>query len=611
MGFTYRIWFAMVLLLWAGIKVEAQEAPLPVNCAPAPPCVPSRSQVCIDAETRTVYTKTTSVDKGSVVSVTVYNKNPFAYTYKLNVDEKVVTDDDISSFLKLILPSAAKSDVQPQKAAAQAGSDKVASLFEAYTSKVMLAEHAAAKTPAQEMEDLKQEVSDLADAISSQFDAYASFVPRYDSWTGKLNGAKCSEVGSLANSLRNDAVETRASLLIGLSTTEANINLIRVNYDHLDADVTKAVAEGEQKLNADLATTPSKGDETKLQDTVRKDFEATKENQTLRSALDKTKASTLKLECMYLKYAQTQLAGLYSGVINPLEKAILRRDSFWRTESVGPYEDPNVVTVVLQQSEASAAKPLGEVRFQPDDATTCSKELLTANDFAGVAYGLNSDGTADSKGTGQKPKASAAAPSQDTSKNPKGTEKTTDDQFSQNSKVVLHFGGARFITAAGLTFGFLQNNQYARVSGLPLDQNGVPTSQTFTSIVGIKNDSTVRVVPSFFLHARILPAHNNEAWYASFGVGATSDNQGANAAYLIGASRSLLDQHFFITAGAFIGQQQTLKNGLRLGQDVSSLQGDLPIAQRTKAAFGLAISYRFNIGSSGSSATSKTANKSN
>jgi len=76
---------------------------------------------------------------------------------------------------------------------------------------------------------------------------------------------------------------------------------------------------------------------------------------------------------------------------------------------------------------------------------------------------------------------------------------------------------------------------------------------------------------------------------------------------MVGISQSLVDQKLFITLGTYIGKQQVLKNGLFLGQDASAIQGELPVDQVTHFKFGVAISYRFNIGGSGNNSTdSKT-----
>ena len=88
--------------------------------------------------------------------------------------------------------------------------------------------------------------------------------------------------------------------------------------------------------------------------------------------------------------------------------------------------------------------------------------------------------------------------------------------------------------------------------------------------------------------------HDHDAWYATFGVTANSDNKGTTPEFLLGGSRSFAQHKFFVTLGAYIGEQQKLDGGLQVGQTIpSTLTGELPVTKSYPASWGFGISYRF------------------
>jgi hypothetical protein len=64
--------------------------------------------------------------------------------------------------------------------------------------------------------------------------------------------------------------------------------------------------------------------------------------------------------------------------------------------------------------------------------------------------------------------------------------------------------------------------------------------------------------------------HDGDAWYATLGVTANSDNKGTSPEFLLGGSRSFAQQKFFFTLGAYIGERQKLDGGLQVGQTIPS-----------------------------------------
>jgi hypothetical protein len=423
----------------------------------------------------------------------------------------------------------------------------------------------------------------------------------------------CTALEQPVNELHQRAVETRQKLLEVHSQVVSAIQGINDIYAHLNEDANKQLTQ--KTREADPASIqPEKGKEADALTQLRQAQKDLKAQQDERKQLDDLKQSALRLECMYLDFSKKQISGLQYGVIDPLEQAVSNSSNFWRTEAVGPYSDATVVTITNQRKPVEPAKPLPPATFPQaaGSGNLCSKELLTGNDFAGAEFSVASTSTEATAGS-----SSAPADDKKKSSSKKGStaandNKTADTGYEPDGRAIVHFGGQRFITAAGVGFGFLPKPQFVRVSGTPTDGNGTPTSTAVTNIVGLKSESDVRISPFLFLHTRLFSLfHNpqfltNEALFLSFGVGAQADNQGARSEYMVGLSHSLADQRFFVTVGTYIGKQQVLKNGLFVGRDVSGLQGDLPIDEVTHFKLGVALSYRFNIGGSGSGDTKST-----
>ena len=113
------------------------------------------------------------------------------------------------------------------------------------------------------------------------------------------------------------------------------------------------------------------------------------------------------------------------------------------------------------------------------------------------------------------------------------------------------FGKARLVLTGGLTAGFLRKQEFQRA-----------TSIAGATVVGLKTDSIYRLTPMLFGHTLLYSKrHDPDAWYATFGVTSTADSKGPDAEFLLGLSRSLVQQKFFLTAGAYIGQRQKLDGG--------------------------------------------------
>jgi hypothetical protein len=614
----------------AAVNAQAQISPLTISCWPSNEeehCKPGERQICINAQTQEVSPSVVSLSKNDQVRVSVYNKNPFAYQYRLHLDQATIADDDVSGFLKLFLPAAPKSDVQQVSSDVKGKSDAATktlkpagNLFSANWAQRNPGEAEELSKEAEEfnkqVDELNSESSKLAELIAAQVGTYQQFAERYADEAIRLSKQPgCGTLQEPLNTLRNDAISTRQKLLAAHGNVLNSVKNIADLYRRVDSSVNDHLSKASDASNAATLTGKKGKDAEKAISNFQKAQKLLKDQQAGRKQLDDFKQSALRLECMYLGFSKTQIAGIESGVIVPLQQAAASPESFWRTQSVGPYDNPTTVSIVNQRRAVDPAKPLPPITFPGTGSSgdLCSKDLLTANDFAGVEYSVPSasSGSGVSSSSGTPAATEKKSTSAKTTPSPNDTS-ADDTGYEPDGRAIVHFGGQRFITAAGAGFGLLAKPEFVRVSGTPTDAAGNPTGTAVTNIVGLKSESDVRVSPFLLLHTRLFSlTHSpnfltNEALFFSFGVGAQTDNQGARAEGLVGLSHSLADQRFFVTVGTYIGKQQVLKNGLFLGRDVSGLQGDLPIDQAVHFKLGVAVSWRFNIAGSGSGTPSST-----
>jgi hypothetical protein len=146
------------------------------------------------------------------------------------------------------------------------------------------------------------------------------------------------------------------------------------------------------------------------------------------------------------------------------------------------------------------------------------------------------------------------------------------------------------VLSGGISTALLTKQEFQRTMTI----NGAGTSET---VVGFKTNSKIRTSPMLYGHALIpyfTARHDPEAWYATVGVSSNSDNKGTDPEFLFGLSRSFVQQRFFVTAGAYIGERQQLAGGLYPGQVIpSTFTGDIPVTKGYRAGFGFGLSYRF------------------
>ena len=137
-----------------------------------------------------------------------------------------------------------------------------------------------------------------------------------------------------------------------------------------------------------------------------------------------------------------------------------------------------------------------------------------------------------------------------------------------------------------------------RLSGLgkqEFQRSTAISGGTSTTVIGLKTDTRYRLTPMLYGHTLLYSKrHDPDAWYATFGVTANSDTKGVSPEFPLAFSRSFVQQRFFFTAGAYIGEKQKLDGGLQVGQTIpATLTGELPVTKSYHAGWAFGISYRF------------------
>jgi hypothetical protein len=158
----------------------------------------------------------------------------------------------------------------------------------------------------------------------------------------------------------------------------------------------------------------------------------------------------------------------------------------------------------------------------------------------------------------------------------------------------LTFGGPRIMVSAGLATVFMRKQEFQQAIGQALDTNGQPIlGKEAVNTIQLKTDDRIVPSPLIMAHARLFSFHGSDnALWGTIGVTGRPDNQGTAVEYLFGVSQSLLNNWIFITPGLYLGKQQSLTPGLRVGQEVpSTLTGDLTVQKIYVPRFAIALSF--------------------
>jgi hypothetical protein len=572
--------------------------------------------------------------------------NPFLFKYTLQFDEQTIKEDDILGGLKSLgvnsspassTPSQHKDQAKPspspnaqplpdaKKQQALADFEKNKSEFQKQifndkaldsSQKNFVAEQVVkaidqsasqltAPQPSQpayqeqdkvsrwqgSVDKLDQDAGKIESDLKAKTDAYAKFSRELpELWLKLLD----HDASSLAIRALAIDVRTKASdLLAKLSDGEAEPQAGSSAFEHEALNFAREAA----RVHAQLADSlPPEGDHSASAESVRKIMEK----------LDRAGETVVFSACTYKAKRDNDFSSIRTGVIEPLDK-ILRdplafgySNEFLAKRREGPFGDPtavnltvtrdsvapfstgtadkntpaNTTTPVLCSSDPTEMFENGEHYKYFDDFFTNKKQPGTTD-----AYTLNQNGP---KPAGQTTPTAA----------PKDSKPAASDT---ESKLVLQqpwfFGKARLVLSGGLSTGFLGKKEFQRSTSI----SGTGSSATSSTVIGVKTDTRYRLTPMLYGHTLLYSSrHDHDAWYATLGVTANSDNKGTSPEFLLGGSRSFAQQKFFVTLGAYIGEQQKLDGGLQVGQTIpSTLSGELPVTKSYHASWGFGISYRF------------------
>lgn len=313
--------------------------------------------------------------------------------------------------------------------------------------------------------------------------------------------------------------------------------------------------------------------------------------------LDAQATSVVLTACRYKAKQGGDFSAVENGLINPIDDVLKKPLAFsWQyARRVGPYSDPMFDSFVLKRDEVTPALNAPapnaaqyECVGDPSAMLNHGATYAQFSDFFKPAQRSTSADDVQALST-ITPKQKVTASTEQAGQN----KPISKSDNATPTTIVLEqpwlFGKPRAVVSGGITAGFLRKQEFQRSDSITPNGN----SQT---VIGLKTDSSVRLLPMLYGHI-LLPVgrkHDPEGWFGTVGVTASSDNKGTSPEFLLGISRSLANQKFFLTAGAYIGEQQKLDAGLKVGEVIpSSLTGELPVTKSYRAGFAIGISFRF------------------
>lgn len=148
----------------------------------------------------------------------------------------------------------------------------------------------------------------------------------------------------------------------------------------------------------------------------------------------------------------------------------------------------------------------------------------------------------------------------------------------------LTFGSPVFVLSGGMVISMLDQRQYVRVQSA---REGSGGAIELVNRVGRSEASNFRLLPMALLHIKVYPKY-----FVSIGATAKPDKQGTQPEFLFGGSRSFASGWLFLTAGAYIGKQNSLEGGLFEGAIVPSTLAEIPMRKSTAVRFGFSLSIK-------------------
>jgi hypothetical protein len=557
------------------------------------------------------------------IRVNVIN-NPFVYTYKLTFDEKIIVEDDVIGSLGSLLglktigssttaSAKPKTSAPPQNAvselefnfapknglpAGQCSSSEIAQLRQAISGAGNEVQAITQQITAAEalVENLKNAASDLTKQLSDKENAYRAFEIDYLTKRQFLRNpaTDITLLRPVGEKLQADSLNLFNTLTRDKAFEGAFVN--KFEMARLIANSFNALNDRISKQQNQLQACKPPANQKILAD------QQSAALAQLSSLSDRTSADLIQVQqyaaqiantvCQYNARKQGEFSWVRDQVYVPVSAVFANPEAFGyiAVKREGPDGDPTSVIMTLSRDAiidkssitipADDNSPL-QCESDPSKVLDPSKSIATLADLP-APEAKTKDGAANRV----TPKPSQTGSDQT---------KTASENTQQSTTVVLQqpwfFGKARLVLSGGLTTGFLVKEQFQRSSSI----TGTGAGATSSTVIGLSNDTRYRLAPMLYGHTLLGSAHHDsDAWYATLGITANSDNKGTDPEFLLGGSRSFAQEKFFFTLGAYIGERQKLDGGLQVGQTIpSTLTGDLPVTKSYHASWGFGISYRF------------------
>jgi hypothetical protein len=561
------------------------------------------------------------------VHFVVCNKNPFNYTVEVTKDEKPIQNDDLSTFLGVLVPGLGAS--QAAKSASDTAAQKATNSSTTKAVNPQNNKPLEPEKPGQPSMSITFAIADpiqgcLNDIVGTlqELDVkYTSVVQQFQISEAKLqdDDLECQTRLTEAQSLWKSA----KALSIDPTTQNTNqrINALRMAVDARIASATTGPYAGNDLTKQQIASMKA-----------------------VEKALDVQ-------ECVSSKAAQIVATQLQKNVVVPLEAILGNNKSFVYSTYFGPYQQPTNVNWTIKSSQLDKSKGLSagsdmgtDPYYQcfggqnpkdgnqngdnqnrtpatggpasPGNVAPTSGQGVVSNNAASGDQGAmaisdyerrnnslmqrtsftvpsEADGSPGEVQEGpspapkQKKSTNSSAPSSASasSDTKNSSEPTSTSVAASNASGTYTFGGPRIVVSAGIAAALLRNRQYQKVQA---------SGQSSGTTIEYSTNSAIRMSPLIMAHGKIVQFKGSEnGIWATVGVTAASNNQGVSPEYFLGGTVSFLSNWLFLSPGLYIGQSQTLTGGYSVGQQLpSSFTGTVPTQQSYKAGFGIGVSFR-------------------
>ncbi len=516
-----------------------------------------------------------NLPKSHRVRIYVAKKNPFLRTYKLDANAETILDDDISTFLGILVPTL--------------GGGQAASAASKNATSSQKALGVAPGNASSEIATPANCSSAIAERLVRREAEYASFLQEYAQLKIGLEdiNAACSDLFDTAKKLWN-----RATSEFSNATDLTLGNAVQQTISSVDEMLGEAqsIAQPDAFLKRQIA------------------------------ALTVTRKQLVQESCINSKLHQLYVSELQQKIISPLEDVFKDQDSFRSTTVRGPFIEATSLHLVPKYKDLPAAPmpsfdPVSvysscfadtQQSGQQPDAPAKPPKAAISPGFIGaslleVAFpiaGVSSQSGNPTPNDGAK----TTPPTKKPGANPAPAPNTpatpgdnSDTGYISETDQTVQLGGPRFIVSAGVTLALLRNQEFQKGIGQAVDSKGNPISgQETATIITYSTNSSKRVSPIALLNTRLMGiGHTGEGLYVTTGVTAKSYAQGISPEYLLGLTPSFGKQHVFLTIGGYVGIRQRLTNGLFVGEQLpSGFSGNIPVQQQYKIGLSFALSYR-------------------